>query len=109
METGRLKSLVAIDRPIDVENTNGEPSTDWQEVTKVRARIQPVQGREFMGEMGPIAEAPVRIYFRWRPSLEYMTAKWRMRYRQTVYNLTDVPPFAPKQAEFWIVEAVTGG
>lgn len=110
MQAGRLKHLVIIERPLDVETDNGEGAIAWQEVARDRARIEPLgPGREALSDSGPVADGDVRITLRrWRSSYFGMTAQWRIRRGTTIYNLREPPPFVPRQSEAFVLDATTG-
>lgn len=110
MKHGPLKHTLAFDKPIAVETTNGEPAIDWVEVVRVKARIDPITGREILAAAGVVAESDTRIHIRWRPALADMTAKWRARRTSdgTIYNLRNAPPYVPRPGDEWVLLASTG-
>lgn len=91
MQSGRLRYRLTVEQPIAEETTNGEPLLIWEPVTEVMGDIYPLRGSERLEPSGVLAETQVRIRIKWRPALAAMTAKWRLRDGDMIYEITRPP------------------
>jgi len=90
IQAGQLKKRVAIDQPINTQNETGEEITDWELVGTFWARIHPLNGREALQANVNISEMDTRITLRWSSVLDVMTTGWRIRFKDTIYDLKSV-------------------
>ena len=70
MRSGQLRHRVTIRKPVETQNSYGEPIVRWQDVaTGVWASIEPLSGREFMAAKQLVSEIEVRIRIRYLAGL----------------------------------------
>jgi len=90
---GKFDRVIQCDEPIITQpDSGGEVVTFADEATfTARARIQPLTGREALQANQTLAGMDTRINIRWSPRNERINALWRLRYRDTIYNIAAPP------------------
>ena len=89
MQAGRLRHLVAIERPVSTRDDFGGVIESWQTVATVWAEIHPLSGREFIAAQSTQAGVTTRITIRHLPGV---TAAMRVNHDGTLYNIRAVLP-----------------
>lgn len=90
MLIGTLKNRVSLQRLVEVRDTaTGALSKTWPEVAQVWADIRYQNGAETLRSDTAISAARASIRIRRRDDV---TAKWRVVYRTTVFNILAVLP-----------------
>lgn len=90
MRAGLTKKRVALDEPVTTQNATGEEVTAWSEVATVWASIEPIRGREALLNGLNAAQMDTRLRMRWSTALDAMNSEWRIRYKETVYNVVSI-------------------
>lgn len=90
MRAGALNRRVAVDEPLVTQGLDGGEVITWQNVTTVSASIEPIRGREALIAGANLAIMDTRIRMRWSPTVDRMTAKWRLRIHDRVYDVVSV-------------------
>jgi SPP1 family predicted phage head-tail adaptor len=90
MQAGKQNRRVAIDVPMTTQNATGEEITDFVELSEVWASIEPIRGREALLNGLNAAQMDTRIRMRWSEALDAMTTEWRIRYKETYYDLISI-------------------
>ncbi len=75
MEAGKLRHQVTIKKPVETQNTYGEPEVRWQDVATVWAQVEPLRGREYFAAKQMVSEVEARITIRYRSDV---TAKMKV-------------------------------
>ncbi len=75
MNAGKLRHQVTIKKPIETQNSYGEPEVRWQDIATVWAQVEPLRGREYFASKQMVAEVEVRITIRYRSDV---TAKMKI-------------------------------
>ncbi len=75
MQSGKLRHQVTIKRPVETQNTYGEPEVRWQDVATVWAQVEPLRGREYFAAKQMVSEVEARITIRYRSDV---TAKMKV-------------------------------
>jgi SPP1 family predicted phage head-tail adaptor len=67
MRAGKMRHRVTIQKPVESQNTYGEPEVRWQNVaTAVQCSIEPLRGREYFSSRQDNSEVDSRIEMRFR-------------------------------------------
>jgi SPP1 family predicted phage head-tail adaptor len=93
MQAGKLRHLVTFDSPSQTsqDDTTGEEIIDWGSgYATVYAAVEPLTGREFVQANAVEADIDTRITVRWEPWLDTVNPKWRIRFRDVIYNIQSV-------------------
>jgi SPP1 family predicted phage head-tail adaptor len=90
MRAGLTKKRVQIDEPVTAQNSTGEEITTWSEVATIWASIEPIRGREALLNGLNAAQMDTRIRCRWNPELDAINSEWRIRYKETVYDVVSI-------------------
>jgi SPP1 family predicted phage head-tail adaptor len=80
MRSGKLRHRVVIKKPVETQNTFGEPEVRWQDFATVWAAIEPLRGREYFAAKQINAEVEANVTIRY---LEGMSAKMKIIHDQT--------------------------
>jgi SPP1 family predicted phage head-tail adaptor len=91
MKAGPLRHRIVCDEPITSTAENGEELVSFIPAFTVWAAIEPVNGRERLYGEQIIAEGSTRIRIRWSTQAQRIDAKWRLRHRDTIYNISGPP------------------
>lgn len=90
MRNGKLRHKVSLQELTHTQNQEtGAMASAWSEVAKVMASIEPLSAREFIAAAATQSEVVARITIRYRSDI---TAKMRIVYRDTVYNIAGILP-----------------
>lgn len=95
MRAGERNQSIAVDEPVTDQSASGAETVVWTEREIVRASVLPLTGNERLRAGGIAAEADVRIVMGWMPTLDAMTAKWRLRHLDKGGTTTDGKPGTP--------------
>lgn len=90
MRAGRLRHRLLIDEPQVSQDYSGDEIVTWTPYAEVYADIQPVTGREAFRADQILAEMDTRITVRWSSHIDRVTAKWRLRFKNEIYNIVSV-------------------
>jgi SPP1 family predicted phage head-tail adaptor len=90
VRAGALNRRINVDEPIATQNETGEEELTFSEVGTVWGMIQPGKGKEPQIAGQVIARLTSLATIRWTPNVDRITAKWRLRHKDTVYNVIDV-------------------
>ncbi len=67
MRAGTLRHKVTLQKPVDTQNTYGEPESRWQTVSSnIWASVSPLRGREYLTAQQLASEIESRIVMRYR-------------------------------------------
>lgn len=91
MRAGELRHRINIDQPVTSQDETGEEIVTFTEMGTVWGAIEPLNGREALIANQLNAEIDTRIRVRWSPLTDQITAKWRLRHRDTVFNIKQPP------------------
>jgi SPP1 family predicted phage head-tail adaptor len=84
---GRLRHVVSVERQVEIVDSNGDHSRDWEYVTSIRAEIKPMSGRELLMAQQVQSAVSVSIIARYRSDID---STCRIRYNGTIYNIQAV-------------------
>lgn len=88
MNAGRLRFRVDIQKPVETQNTYGEPEVVWSDVaTGIWAGIEPLKGREFFAAKQVNAEIEALVIMRYRSDIK---AKYRIMHGTNEYYIDTV-------------------
>ena len=90
MKAGKLDKRLDIQQPVTVQSDNGSPVITWLPFGTVWASIEPIKGREALTSNQILGTMDTRIRIRQHPLLNAMTAKWRLSYDTTIYNIVSI-------------------
>lgn len=91
MKSAALRNLVTFERRSATENDFGEQTDVWTEITRDWASIEPISGREFFAAQQTQSDITTRIICRYSSALAAVTAKDRIVYNSTVYDIRHPP------------------
>lgn len=91
LQRGKYRHRIACDEPVTSTAENGEELVSFVEAFKLWSRIEPINGRERTTGNQVIAEGSTRIRIFWSTQAARINAKWRLRHRDTIYNISDPP------------------
>jgi len=91
MQAGKLRHRVIFDEPVTSQAANGEEIVTFVEAFRLSSKIEPLNGRERTQAGQVVAEGSTRISIRWSEQAARITAKWRARHRDTIYNISGPP------------------
>lgn len=92
MKAGQFRSVVIVQTPTTIQDSNGDDTTDWSNIVGTwKAKIEPLSVREeFLAEQQR-SSATHRVSFRYRPELAAMTGKERIVFGDRIFVLTGLP------------------
>ncbi len=89
---GSFNRRIAVDEPVSTQDAEtGAEIVDFEESFQTWAYVAPLSAREVLNAGGIFAEADTRIRIRWSIRNTAITAKWRLRYGDTIYNISGPP------------------
>lgn len=99
LQPGECVHRIRCDEPLETRNETGEEVVDFPEEMSIRlwAKIEPmdpsttVAGQEQLIGGQVIARSVARFRVFWSPRAAEITAKWRIRYRDLIYNISAPP------------------
>lgn len=93
VRAGMYRESIAVDEAVEAQDETGDPVVTWTEREVVRAEVKPLRGRERLQENAINANIDVKIFTRWAPFWDTVTAKWRIRHLDkggTIYNVVAI-------------------
>lgn len=88
MNPGALRHLVTIQKPVETQNSYGEPEVTWTNVVEnVWCRIIPLKGREYFAAKQVNADIEAKIVMRYRTDI---TAKMRLLHDVNEYYIYSI-------------------
>ena len=108
IRSGKLRHTVIIQEPDETGDELGQPVKTWIEFAKVRASVEPLQGREFFSAGQYNSEVTVRIRMRY---IEGVTTKMRVSFKSKIYNIEAPINFQERDIELQLMcsEGVNDG
>lgn len=91
LQRGKYRHRIACDEPITSQADNGEELVTFVQAFTLWGKVEPLNGRERTTGNQVIAEGSTRIRIFWSPQAERINAKWRLRHRDTIYNISGPP------------------
>jgi len=93
MRGGPLRHIVSLQEQVETRTPSGAVEVAWVTFKRVRASIEPLNGRErYQGDQIR-ADATTRIMIRYAPDVwPRLTAKCRVTHQSVAYNLSEVSP-----------------
>ena len=83
----QLRHVITLQAPVRSRATDGQSKPTWSDKGEVRARIQPLSGREYWLADQVQAEVTHRVTLRAYPGL---TADWRVLFQGRIFNVISV-------------------
>ena len=91
MKDGLQRKQVYIDRPVDVQDATGDPVRGWEPLGGFWwAQVEPLTAKEFARDAGIRGVMDTRFTFRWSLAFEEVDERYRIRYRDRVFNIVSV-------------------
>lgn len=87
MFAGKLRHRVTIQKPVETQNTYGEPEVRWQDVATVWAQVEPLRGREYFAAKQMVSEVSVRVVIRYMAGV---TAKMKVVHGSNEYLIETI-------------------
>jgi len=87
MHAGKLRHRATLYKPVETQNTYGEPEVRWQTVDTVWVQIEPLRGREYFASKQTVSEVEVRCTIRYRDDV---TAKMKIVHGTEEYQILSV-------------------
>ena len=87
MRAGRLRHQIEIQAAVTTADEYGDPVTTWATIGTARAEVSPVGGKEATYGNQTLAEMDTKIYVRWSPLTEAITARHRILHQGTIFNI----------------------
>lgn len=111
MNIGRLRHRVVIEAPVETQDASGDPVITWAHVATAWAAVEPIKGREATFGNQTLEERDTRIVVRWSPLIDTLSAKYRLRHRQDIYNIVNLAEvdMAHKSVEILCKSGVNDG
>ena len=100
MRAGRLRHLVTIQQPTEVQDTTGQAVKSWGTYVQAWASVEPLSGREFLDAQQINAETKVRIRIR---SVSGITEKMRVSWDSRVYNINAILDIQERDREIHLM------
>jgi len=91
LQRGKYRHRVVCDEPITSQASNGEEIVTFVPAFTLWSRIEPLSGRERLEAGQIVAEGSTRICVFWSTQAARINAKWRLRHRDTIYNISGPP------------------
>ena len=92
IRAGELKHPAIIERlptPIDLDSA-GQEKIAWEKVCDKRIAIYPLRGREYLAAQEIDSELTHKLKMRWGPEFNLVTAKYRVRVGQRLFDVQSV-------------------
>lgn len=102
---GRLRHVVSVERQVEIVDSNGDHSREWEYVTSIRAEIKPMSGRELLMAQQVQSAVSVNIVTRYRNDID---STCRIRYNGTIYNIQAVITDPNSGQEWMTMPCATG-
>ena len=103
MKAGSLRHRVLVEKPTDTQDASGAVALGFTCVAIVWASVEPLRGRETLLAEQITAQMDTRIRMRWSPPLDCMTAKWRLRFKDVIYNIQSIAHIGHRQREIEVM------
>ncbi len=102
---GRLRHVVSIERQVEIIDSNGDHSREWEYVTSLRAEVKDLSGRELLLAQQVQSSVSTDIVTRFNASVD---ATCRIKHNGVVYNVTAVIHDANSGREFMVLRCERG-
>jgi SPP1 family predicted phage head-tail adaptor len=102
---GRLRHRVTIEQQVNVVNSFGEHSKEWEPFAQVWAAVEPLSARELLAAQQVQSQVVARVIMRYNAAV---TASMRIVYRGVVYNIAGVQR-DPESGLEWMTLPVSYG
>jgi SPP1 family predicted phage head-tail adaptor len=111
MRIGRLNQRVIVERPVNVQETDGSNTVTWQSVATVWGWVAPLKGRERLIANQTLADSDTRIRIRRDPPVYDIDTTWRMRLGSVVYNIISISnlDLSDRELEIMCVSGMNDG
>lgn len=107
IKAGDLRTEVTLMRPTGTRATDRQRGVTFEDVATVRAGRYAVSERQFFEARAAKSEDTITFTIRWREDVD---SKWRVRHRETVYDILEVNPLGDMRDYMRLkCRAVTGG
>ncbi len=90
MNPGILRHRITLERPVTIQSTSGAEVLSFEPDGEEPASVEPLQGTEALQAAQIAAELDTKITIRWSPWADQITPKWRIQFRNVIYNITQV-------------------
>lgn len=90
MRAGVINRRLQVDEPVTTQNEFGEEVITWVPHGPIWAQVEPVRGREALISGANLAIMDTKIRIRWSPDTDAINEKWRLSYRETIYDIVSV-------------------
>lgn len=90
MRAGAINRRIYIDEPVTTQDATGDEVVTWTEFAQVWAAIEPIRGREALVNSASLAMMDTRITVRWSPEVDEVNPEWRLRYKETIYDIVSL-------------------
>lgn len=85
--TGRLRNIIVIESPVDGVDPSGAPITTYDFYIRRYASIVPLNGSEFFASQQLNVNVNVRFRLRYDKSVALITAKYRIKWNENIYDI----------------------
>lgn len=90
MRAGQLRCRIAVDEPVETQDSTGDPVVSWVTRATVWGSIDPLRSREGVVASQTLVNVDSKITLRWGPMTSSITEKWRLRSRGVTYNIVNM-------------------
>lgn len=87
MDAGLMRHKIAIQQLAGRRNEFGEVEDVWTDVTSIRASINPLSGRDFVGAMKEQAEVTHKVTIRYNPAIK---ASMRIKFGTRCFRILHI-------------------
>ena len=109
MRAGLLRHRVKFQRPVETQDSYGEPDVTWYTIGTYWARVENVNGMEVFADDALRSKRTVRFTCRYSSDLDELTPKHRLWFNNTAYDIQQVLDAEAMNRELHILATVRDG
>lgn len=88
IDAAELRHLIAIDAPLDEQDSSGDPVRSWELFAQVHAKIEHLRANEIIALQTVVGAMDTRFVVRYDAVTRQITPLHRIRYDGIVFNIT---------------------
>jgi len=88
IDAAELRHLIAVDTPIDTQDSNGDPVRSWKLLAEIHAKVEHLKANEIIALQTVVGAMDTRFVVRYDAVTRQITPLHRIRYDGIVFNIT---------------------
>ncbi len=103
MRAGLLSQRITVQRPVETQDSTGDPVVAWTDVATVWGSIEPARASEALRSGQIVAEMGAKVMLRYAPVIGALDEKWRLVHGGVFYNISSVTNVAMANRQFEVM------